>query len=146
MSKMSSHLPFGHLKHKLWPKERLGVKLTIWLSTIKSQKLTRLRCVQVACDTSLESSQQGCNFASDLISIRGLHAKLWGPKVMGLPTLAILKLPLGSPGTKSHLDVGPVGNHIVYFKGEGGGFPQVQAVVSLMSPSYSWLVLTLKVL
>jgi len=29
MSKMGSHDPFGHLKHKLWLKERTGVKLTI---------------------------------------------------------------------------------------------------------------------
>jgi hypothetical protein len=29
MSKMSLHDPFGHLKHKLWPKEGLGVKLAI---------------------------------------------------------------------------------------------------------------------
>jgi hypothetical protein len=29
MSKMGSHDPFGHLKHKLWPKEGLGVKLPI---------------------------------------------------------------------------------------------------------------------
>jgi hypothetical protein len=29
MSKMGSHDPFGHLKHKLWPKERPGVKLAI---------------------------------------------------------------------------------------------------------------------
>ncbi len=26
---MGSHHPFGHLKHKLWPKEGLGVKLPI---------------------------------------------------------------------------------------------------------------------
>jgi hypothetical protein len=29
MSKMGSHDPFGHLKHKLWPKERLGAKLAV---------------------------------------------------------------------------------------------------------------------
>ncbi len=29
MFKMDSHDPFGHLKHKLWPKERPGVKLAI---------------------------------------------------------------------------------------------------------------------
>jgi hypothetical protein len=29
MSKMGLHDPFGHLKHKLWPKERSGVKLAI---------------------------------------------------------------------------------------------------------------------
>ncbi len=27
MSKMGSHDPFGHLQHKLWQKERLGVKI-----------------------------------------------------------------------------------------------------------------------
>jgi hypothetical protein len=85
------------------------------------------------------------NFALDFISIRGLQTKLWGPKVAGFPTLAISGLPLGSPGTKNHLDVGPVASHKVYYKGEGGGFPQVRAVVSLMSPSCPWLVLTPKV-
>jgi len=29
MSKMGSHNPFGHLKHKLGPKEELQIKLTI---------------------------------------------------------------------------------------------------------------------
>ncbi len=32
---------------------------------------------------------EGYNFALDLISIGGLHAKLWGPKVARVPTLAI---------------------------------------------------------
>jgi hypothetical protein len=56
MSKMGLHDPFGHLQHKLWQKERLGVKLTVWLPTTKSQELTRPLCMQVQCDTSLESS------------------------------------------------------------------------------------------
>jgi hypothetical protein len=30
----------------------------------------------------------------------------------------------GVPGEKSHLDVGPMESHIVYYKGEGGGFPK----------------------
>jgi len=38
----------------------------------------------------------------------------------------------GVPGEKNHLDVGPVASHRVYYKGEGGGFPQVRAVVSLV--------------
>ncbi len=29
MSKTGLHDPFGHLKHKLWPKEGLKIKLTI---------------------------------------------------------------------------------------------------------------------
>jgi hypothetical protein len=45
------------------------------------------------------------------------------PKIMGVQTLAISRFPLGNPGTKCHLDVGLVERHIVYYKGEGGGFP-----------------------
>ncbi len=54
---------------------------------------------------------------------------------MGVPTLGISGLPFGSPETKWHLDVGLVERHKVYYKGEGGGFPQVRALVSLMSSS-----------
>jgi len=79
---------------------------------------------------------EGYNFASNLISIGGLHTKLWGSKDVEIPTLGISGLPFGSPGTKCHSDVGLVERHIVYYKGEGGGFPQVQAMVSLMSPSF----------
>jgi len=80
------------------------------------------------------------NFASDRTSIRGLLAKLWGSKVMGVPTGGISGLPLGSPGKKSHLDVASVESYRVYYKGEGGGFPQVRAVVSLVCPCCPWLV------
>ncbi len=66
---------------------------------------------------------EGYNFFLDFISIQGLHAKLWRPKVARVPTLAISRLSLGSPETKSHLDVGPVKRCRVYYKGEGGGFP-----------------------
>jgi len=54
---------------------------------------------------------------------------------VGVSTLANSGLSLGSPKTKSHLDVGLMERHKVYYKGEGGGFPQVQAVVSLVSPN-----------
>jgi hypothetical protein len=50
-------------------------------------------------------------------------------------TLAISGLPFGSPGIKCHFDVGFMERHKVYYKGEGGGFPQVWAVVSLVSLS-----------
>jgi hypothetical protein len=43
-------------------------------------------------------------------------------------------LPLGSPGTKSHLDVAPVEWRRIYYMGIGGGFPRVRAVVSQVSP------------
>ncbi len=59
MSEMGSHDPFGHLKHKLWPKEGPGVKLPIWLPTTKSQELPQFHYVQVACHIPLKSSWQG---------------------------------------------------------------------------------------
>jgi hypothetical protein len=54
-------------------------------------------------------------------------------KVAKVPSLRILGLPLGSLGTKCHLDVALVETHKVYYKGEGGGFPQVWAMVSFVS-------------
>jgi hypothetical protein len=89
---------------------------------------------------------EGYNFASDRISIGGLLVKLWGSKVAGVPTWAISGLSLGSSGTKSHLDVGPVERCKVYYKREGGGFPQVRAVVNLVCLHCPWLVLAPKVL
>jgi hypothetical protein len=77
---------------------------------------------------------KGYNFASDLIAIEGLHLKVCAPKVTGVIIVGILKLPFGSPGTKCHLDVALVENCREYYKEEGGGFPQVRAVVSLVSP------------
>jgi hypothetical protein len=41
---------------------------------------------------------EGYNFASNLISIGGFHAKLWAPKVVGVPVVKILGLPLGVLG------------------------------------------------
>jgi hypothetical protein len=46
---------------------------------------------------------------------------------VGVLTLAIIE-------TKCHLDVSLVERHKVYYKGEGGGFPQAWAVVSLSLP------------
>ncbi len=52
---------------------------------------------------------------------------------MGILVVGIPRLPSGSPKTKCHLDVGLMERYIVYYKGEGGGFPQVQVVVNLVS-------------
>ncbi len=47
---------------------------------------------------------------------------------------AISRLLLGSPGTKSHSNVGATERHRIYYMGEGGGFPRVRVVVSQVSP------------
>jgi hypothetical protein len=59
----------------------LGVKLAVWLPTIKSRELTQFPCVQMACNLPLKSSQWGLQLCLDLISIGGLHTKLLSPKL-----------------------------------------------------------------
>ncbi len=48
--------------------------------------------------------------------------------------MGISGLPSASLGIKCHLDVAPMESYRVYYKGEGGGFPRVWVVVSLVSP------------
>jgi hypothetical protein len=72
-------------------------------------------------------------FVWDLIPIGGMSKELWPHKVAGVQTETISGLLLGNPGIKSHLDAGAVERRKEYYMGEGGGFPQVRAVVSLVS-------------
>ncbi len=51
----------------------------------------------------------------------------------GVQTGTVLGLLLGSPGIKNHLDAGVMERRREYYMGEGGGFPRVQAMVSLVS-------------
>jgi hypothetical protein len=67
-------------------------------------------------------------------------------KIARVPVVEILGFPLGSPRTKSHLDVALMERHKIYYKGEGGGFPQVRSMVSFMCLSCLWFVLAPKVL
>ncbi len=73
-------------------------------------------------------------FASDLIPIGGLSKELWLRKVAGVQTGTVSGLLLGSPRIKSHLDAGAMERRKEYYMGEGGGFPRVWAVVSLVNP------------
>jgi hypothetical protein len=145
MSKMSSQYLFESEK-QVMAKRRVGNQIGIWLPTTKSRELIDCSVFRCRATYHWKDLDKGYNFALDLISIKGLHAKLWRPKVAEIQTLAISGLPLENPVTKSHLDVGPVGSHRVYYKGEGGGFPQVWAVMSLVCPTYSWLILAPKML
>jgi len=129
MSKMGLHDPFGHMKHKLWPKERPRVKLEFWRLITKSWESPQFSRVQMECDIPLKSFWRGLQLCFGLISIRCLHAKLW--------VLKVARVPLENLRTKCHLDVGLVERHKVYYMGEGGGFPQVWAMVSIVSPNLS---------
>jgi hypothetical protein len=52
----------------------------------------------------------------------------------GVQTRTVSGLLLGSLGIKSHSDVGAVERRKEYYIREGGGFPRVRAVVSLVNP------------
>ncbi len=79
--------------------------------------------------------EKGYKFGLDLILIGGWGEKLWLSKVPGVRTETVSGLHFGSPGTKSHSDVASAGEHREYYMGEGGGFPQMRAVVNQMNPS-----------
>jgi hypothetical protein len=100
---MGLHDSFGHLKHKLWSKERPGVKLpiklAIWFPTTKSRESTRFPAIQAACDILLESSWRGLQLYFKLHCNWRSARKVMAPKVMGVP--------IGSLETKCHLDVAP---------------------------------------
>jgi hypothetical protein len=72
------------------------------------------------------------NFGLDLVPIQVRGEELWPSKVPGLQPRTVSGLQLGSPGKKNHLDVALAKNCRVYYMGEGGGFPRVQAVVNLV--------------
>ncbi len=109
MSKMSSHDPFEHLTHKLWPKEGSEVKLSIWLLPTKNQEPPRFPYVQVACIKLLEIFQQGLQLCfKPHLNRRSAH-KVMGPQSCISPNF-------GNFETKCQLGAGPVAKHRVYYK------------------------------
>jgi hypothetical protein len=116
MFKLSLHDPFGFLKHKLWLKERLGIKLPIWLPTIKSRESPQFLCVQVACHILLERFWQGLKLCfRPHFNQRSTH-KVMGFKSCESPNLGISRFLFESLETKWHLDVGLVARHRKYYK------------------------------
>jgi len=144
MSKMGLHDPFGHLKHKLWPKEGLGVKLPIWLPTIKSQESPKLPRVHVACNIPLESSRQGIQLCFKPHLNRRSACKVMGPQSCRSPSCE-----------KSHLGVS--GQNVICMwascratkytiRGKVVASPKFGSWWLLWVQVCSWLVLAPKVL
>jgi hypothetical protein len=137
---MASHWPFGHLQPKLWAKEGPGVKLAVWLPITKSRESTSSRCRLEECDTALESSWRELQLwfrtrpdpsLADLSSGRGAMAV----QSSGSLTGTLSGLHFESPNKMCHSDVASATSRKEYYMGEGGGFPRVRAVVSLVCPS-----------
>jgi hypothetical protein len=79
--------------------------------------------------------EESYNFGLDVAPIGYCSREIWAPKVPGLQPGTISRLLFGSPGKKRHLDVTSEESCRVYYMGEGGGFPQVWAVVSQVCQS-----------
>jgi hypothetical protein len=132
---MASHWSFGHLQPKLWAKEGPGVKLTIWLSTTKSRESTSSWNPIWVCNMALERSRRGLQLWFRPYRDRILKSGVMAVQSSGSPAGTISELHFGSPKNLCHLDVASMASCREYYMGEGGGFPRVKAVMSLVCPS-----------
>jgi hypothetical protein len=132
---MASHWSIGHLQPKLWAKEGSGVKLAVWFPTTKSQESTSSWHPIWVCDMALERSQRGLQLWFRPRCDRTLQSGFMAVQSFGSPTVTISRLHLGSPKNLCHLDVAFTASYREYNMGEGGGFPRVRVVVSLVCPS-----------
>jgi hypothetical protein len=135
MSKMASHWAFGHLQPKLWAKEGPGVKLAVWLPTTKSRESTFFRHLIRVCNMALKRSRRGLQLRFRPCRNQTLQSGVMAVQSFGSPVGTISGLHFGSPGNLCHLDVASTASCREYYMGEGGGFPRVWAMVSLVCPS-----------
>jgi hypothetical protein len=110
-----------------------GVKLTIWLLTTKSRESTQPRCVQVECNTPLESSRSELQIYFRPCPNQRFEQKIIIPQSCKSLNGIILGLLLGSPVTKNHSYVGVAERCREYYVGKGGDFPWVRVVMSFVS-------------
>jgi hypothetical protein len=132
ISKMASHWSFGHLQPKLWAKEGPGVKLAVWLPATKSQESTSFRHPIWECNMALKRSWRGLQLWFRPRHDLTLHSGVMSSQSSGTPIGTISRLHFGSPKNLCHLDVASTASCREYYMREGGGFPLVRAVVSLV--------------
>jgi hypothetical protein len=135
MSKMGSHCSFGHLKHKLLPKEGSGVELPgvrqFWLPTTESRESTRNTWVQKMCDIPFERSRRDLQ-----LCFRRQLDRRSAPKVIRLQSRESPKLrDFGTPTRESRerkaiwMQARPRAAEYT-IRGKVVASPQVRAVVS----------------
>jgi len=132
---MALYWPFGHLQPMLWAKEGPGVKLAVWLPTTKSQESTSSWRRLEECDMALESSQWELQLWFRTRPDPSLGRGAMAVQSPGSLAGTLSELHFGSPNKMCHSDVASATSRGEYYVGEGGGFPWVRAVVSLVCPS-----------
>jgi len=97
MSKMGSHDPFGHFKHKFGQKKcwESNCQFDSWPLKVGNRP-DFLACRWHA-TYHWKIRDEGYNFALNLISIEGFHAKLWAPKLQESQLWEFLDSHLGVP-------------------------------------------------
>jgi hypothetical protein len=145
MSEMALHEPFGHMHHTLWLKEGPGVKLVVWLPTTKIQESTWSRCVQVECNTPLESSQGELQVFFRPRSNRRSEQEVMNAQSLGSPNRDSFGTPLWESRDKESFECGcgEVMQRILY--GGRWWLPRVRAVLSQVSLCCPWLIPTPRV-
>jgi hypothetical protein len=83
---------------------------------------------------ALERSRQGLQLWFRPRCDPTLQSGVMAVQSFGSPVGTISGLHFGSPGNLCHSDVASATNRREYYMGEGGGFPRVRAVVSLVCP------------
>jgi hypothetical protein len=129
---MASHWSFGHLQPKLWAKEGSGIKLAVWLPTTKSRESTSSRHPIWVYNMALKRSRQGLQLWFRPRCDQTLQSGVMAIQSSGSPIGIISGLHFRSPKNLCHLDVVSIASCREYYMGEGGGFPRVCAVVSLV--------------
>jgi len=84
---------------------------------------------------ALEKSQRGLQLWFRPRHDPTLQSGVMVVQISGSPVGTISGLHFGSPGNLCHSDVASETSRREYYKGEGGGFPRIRAVVSLVCPS-----------
>jgi hypothetical protein len=143
---MGSHDPFRYLKHKLWPKEGLRLKLPIWFPTTKSQESPWFIFFQVACHIPLESSQQGIQLFSKPHLNRRFTKENMGLQSCGSPNFGNFGIPnLGVP-RQNDIWVQTCGHAHNSIRGKVVVFPKFRPCWFFWIYVCSWFVCAPKVL
>jgi hypothetical protein len=107
--KMNLHCPYGHLKHKLCPRESSGVKFPIWFPATKSQELTWFPCVQATCNIPLKNSWQKLQFFFRPHRNRRFAQEVMRPQSRGSPSCENFGTPTWESHDKKPFGCGPCG-------------------------------------
>jgi hypothetical protein len=139
MSKMGSHCSFGHLKHKLWPKEGPGIKLPVLLPTRKSPESTRFTWLQTTCHIPLKSSRRELQLCFKLHFDPRSARKVMGLQSPGSPSCRDFRTPARESRERKAI--------WMWTPWRGPEYTiRGKVVVSLVCPCCPWLVPAPKVL